>query len=88
MNTGVIGGFHRPEGWPVARFVVPAGSGIGLAIHAALAAVVIAFAVVQCARGFRHWRGDLGGGRPSAIFCAAVAAGAFFSAIELVSAVY
>lgn len=79
---------HRPEGWPVARFVVPAGSGIGLAIHVALAAVVVAIGVVQCIRGLRHWRGELGGGVPSAIVCAVVAAGAFFSAIELVSAVY
>ncbi len=88
LGTGLLMQLaHRPEGWPVARFVFQPASGAALAMHGGLAAVVFAIGVTYCRRGLRHWRGDLGGGAPSAIFSAVVAAVAFFCAIELLSAV-
>ena len=90
LGTGLLMQLvHRPEGWPIARFVVgPSSTGI-LAIQGGLAlvALVIGGSYVS-ARHPSLARRYLSGGHPSAIVCAAVAAGAFFAAIELLSAAY
>ena len=77
---------HRPEGWPVARFVLQPGQTMEVALHVILAILVVAIGATYSWRGVRHWRGDLSGGHATAIVNALVAAGAFFSAIELMSA--
>jgi tRNA A-37 threonylcarbamoyl transferase component Bud32 len=78
---------HRTEGWPLARFAFTPSPAVAIGIHAALGLAAVAGALTYAWRGVRHWRGDLAGGAPSAIFNALVAAGAFFAAIEVVSAV-
>ena len=89
LGTGLLMQLaHRPEGWPIANFAVGPQAGLKLAIHVGLALIASAVGITYCRRGVRHWRGELGGGPPSAIISAAVAAGAFFSAIELASSVY
>lgn len=89
LGTGLLMQLvHRPEGWAIARFLVgPSQTGI-LAIQGGLALVAMLVGGNYFWRGIRHWRGDLSGGPPNAIVCAVVAAGAFFAAIELVSAAY
>jgi serine/threonine-protein kinase len=77
---------HRPEGWPVARFVLGSGQTMEVALHGFLALLAVAIGAVNAWRGVRHWKGDLAGGPPNAIFNAVVATVAFFSAVELVSA--
>jgi serine/threonine-protein kinase len=89
LGTGLLMRLvHRPEGWPVARFAIAASEGLALGLHAVLALGALGVGVAYFRRGLNHWRGDLGGGPPGAIISALVAAGAFFCAIELVSAVY
>ena len=78
---------HRPEGWPLARFLLGPGQTVETALHAFLATVTLAMGGVNAWRGMRHWKGDLEGGPPHAIFNAVVATVAFFSAVELISAV-
>lgn len=88
LGTGLLMQLvHRPEGWGVAQFVLGPGHGGALAIHYGLGLVAVAIGFTYCWRGVRHWRGDLAGGPPSAIIHAVIAAGAFFCAIEIVSAV-
>jgi eukaryotic-like serine/threonine-protein kinase len=89
LGTGLLMQLvHRSEGWAVARFLVgPSQSGV-LAIQGGLALFAVLIGGNYFWRGLRHWRGDLSGGPPNAIVCAVVAAGAFFAAIELVSAAY
>lgn len=79
---------HRPEGWPIVQFMLGPTSGMAVPIHSAIALLAVALGVTFARRGVLHWRGDLSGGHPSAIVNAVVAAGAFFAAIELASAVY
>jgi hypothetical protein len=78
---------HRPDGWPVAQFLLAPAPPVALVFHAGFALVGLAIAVTACRRGVLHWRGDLAGGPPSAIVNAAIAGCAFFGAIELMSAV-
>ena len=78
---------HRTEGWPLARFAFTPSPSVELGIHGALGLAAVAGGLAYAWRGVRHWRGDLAGGPPSAIFNGLIAAGAFFAAIELVSAV-
>jgi serine/threonine protein kinase len=78
---------HRSEGWPLARFVVGNQPTVEAVLHFAFAILAVIAGGTSCYRGVRHWRGELAGGPPNAIVSAALAAGAFFSAIELVSAV-
>ena len=78
---------HRPEGWPIARFAFAPSQAVAIALHGALGLAAVAVGLTYGWRGVRHWRGDLAGGAPSAIFNAMIAAGAFFAAIEIVSAV-
>jgi serine/threonine-protein kinase len=89
LGTGLLMQLvHRPEGWAIAQFVFgPAQGGAALAVHGGLGLVSIAIGLTYCWRGVRHWRGDLAGGPPSAIVNAVIAAGAFFCAIEIVSAI-
>lgn len=88
LGTGLLMRLaHRPEGWPVAQFIFAAEATIALAFHCVFALLAAAIGVTFCRRGVLHWRGDLAGGPPSAIVNAVLAGGAFFSAIELVSAV-
>ena len=88
LGTGLLMQLaHRPEGWPVAHFAFAPPQGIALALHAVLALGALGTGVTFCRQGVRHWRGDLSGGPPAAIFNALLAAGAFFCAIELASAV-
>jgi hypothetical protein len=56
-------------------------------VHAAIGLALVAIGLTYAWRGVRHWRGDLAGGSSGAIFNAVIAAGAFFAAIEIVSAV-
>ncbi len=79
---------HRPEGWPIARFAFTPSPAVATGVHGALGLAVVGVGLAYGWRGVRHWRGDLAGGPPSAIFNAMIAAGAFFAAIEIVSAVY
>lgn len=89
LGTGLLMQLvHRPEGWPVARFVFAPSPAIALGFHAVFALLAAGIGVTFCRRGVLHWRGDLAGGPPSAIVNAVVAAGAFFSAVEIASAVY
>jgi serine/threonine protein kinase len=88
---GVVGALmqlaHRPEGWPIVSFLgAPPSLATPLQIFFGVAAVAIGATYAR--RGVRHWRGDLAGGPPSAIIGALVAAGAFFSAVELISAAW
>ena len=88
LGTGLLMQLaHRPEGWPVGSFLIgPSGTGT-LVLHGGLALVALVAGGSSFWRGMRHWRGDSSGGTPSAIVNALVAAGAFFAAIELISAV-
>ena len=88
LGTGLLMQLaHRPEGWPVGSFLIgPSGTGT-LVLHGGLALVALVFGGSSFRRGIRHWHGDASGGTPSAILNALVAAGAFFTAIELISAV-
>ena len=79
---------HRPEGWPVARFVLGSDRMLELSLHAFLALLVFVLGATFCWRGVRYWRGELEGGPPNAIINGIVAAVAFFCVIELVSAVF
>jgi hypothetical protein len=89
LGTGLLMQLaHRPEGWPVARFAFGPSADVALAVHGALALAALAIGLTYGWRGVRHWRGDLGGGPPNAIVNAAIAGGAFFSAIEILCAVY
>ncbi|CAN5924502.1 hypothetical protein BH11MYX4_BH11MYX4_40700 [soil metagenome] len=78
---------HRPEGWPVAHFVLHPGQALETALHGFLALLALVVGGANAWRGVRHWRGDLDGGSSHAVFNALVAAGAFFCAVELLSAV-
>lgn len=88
-TTAVITTFaHQPGGWPIIRFALgpdPLLNTIGQGLFA-----VGAFGVTvrSMMRSVAHWRGDLGGGRPSAIFNAIVGGGFFFAAIELARAAF
>lgn len=98
MALGVIGvvliaGFgvlmktvHRPEGWAVIGFLIQPSATVNLLAQGALALVPGAVGISYTRRAFKHWRGELGGGIPNAIINALVASGAFFAAVELVSA--
>ncbi|MBS2015566.1 MAG: protein kinase [Deltaproteobacteria bacterium] len=80
---------HRPEGWPLGKFVAgTTDATLLLAINGGLGLVALAIAVTYALRGHKHWRGELGGGASTAVVNAIVAGGAFFCAIELVSAMY
>ncbi|MDB5221092.1 MAG: hypothetical protein JWO86_9019 [Myxococcaceae bacterium] len=79
---------HRPEGWPIAHFAFAPSPTVAIGVHAAMGLAIVAVGLTYGWRGVRHWRGELAGGPPSAIFNAVIAAGAFFAAIEIVSAVY
>jgi serine/threonine protein kinase len=79
---------HRTEGWPIAHFTFAPSASVAVGVHGALGLAVVAVGITYLWRGVRHWRGDLAGGPPSAIVNAMIAAGAFFAAIEIVSAVY
>jgi eukaryotic-like serine/threonine-protein kinase len=88
LGTGLLMQLaHRPEGWPLAQFVLGPASSATLVLHAGFALVAVGLGLTLCRRGVLHWRGDLAGGHPSAIVNAVIASGAFFSAIELASAV-
>ncbi len=89
LGTGLLMQLaHRPEGWPLARFLVGPSAAGALVIHGGLAVIALVVGASYFWRGIRHWRGDLSGGPPNAIVNAVVAAGAFFAAIELFSAAY
>ena len=79
---------HRPEGWPIARFAFAPSQGVAVGAQGAMGLAVVAVGLTYAWRGVRHWRGELAGGPPSAIFNAVIAAGAFFAAIEIMSAIY
>lgn len=81
---------HRPEGWPLGKLVLGGSpqDPLLLAINGGLGLVAIAFAITYALRGHKHWRGDLAGGPSTAVVHAAIAGGAFFCAIELLSAMY
>ncbi len=79
---------HRPEGWPLAQFLLGPGSGMAAPIQGVLGAATVGIGAVYARRGVRIWRGDLAGGPPSAILSALLAAGIFFAAVELVSAAW
>jgi hypothetical protein len=79
---------HRPEGWPIAHFAFAPSQGVAIGAHSAMGLAVVAVGLTYAWRGVRHWSGELAGGSPSAIFHAMIAAGAFFAAIEIVSAIY
>ena len=89
LGTGLLMQLaHRPEGWPLARFLMgPSPTGV-LVLNGGLALVALVLGGSYFWRGVRHWRGDLSGGPPNAIMNALVAAGAFFAAIELIAATY
>jgi serine/threonine protein kinase len=88
LGTGLLMQLaHRPEGWPIARFAFAPSSGVALAVHGALGFAVLCLGLTYGWRGVHHWRGDLAGGPPGAIVNAIVAGAAFFSAIEIMSAV-
>jgi len=78
---------HRPDGWPIVRFMLGPSQTLEAVLQGFLALVLAMAGGGNAWRGVRHWKGDLEGGPPHAIFNAVVAAGAFFGAIELVSAV-
>jgi len=78
---------HRPDGWPVARFAFAPSEGVATVVHAVIGLAFVAIGLTYGWRGVRHWRGDLAGGSSGAIFNAVIASGAFFAAIEIVSAV-
>lgn len=77
---------HRPEGWAVIGFLIQPSATVNLLAQGALALVPGAVGISYTRRAFKHWRGELGGGIPNAIINALVASGAFFAAVELVSA--
>ncbi len=81
---------HRVEGWPLGKFVIGGEKSDvpQMAVNGGLALVAFAISITYALRGHRHWRGELGGGPPNAVVSAVVAGGAFFCAIELVSAMY
>jgi len=78
---------HRPEGWPIARFALASPPPITMAVHGGLGLIAIGLGITYCRRAFKHWKGELGGGPPNAIINALVAAGSFFCAIEILSAI-
>jgi hypothetical protein len=79
---------HRSEGWPLATFLLGPGTGVAGAIQVGLGLVVGAIGVTYANRGVKHWRGQLAGGIPSALFGAVIASAALFCAVELVSAAW
>ncbi|HEY8080149.1 MAG TPA: protein kinase [Labilithrix sp.] len=79
---------HRPEGWPLAAFLLGAGSGMIAPIQGVLGVMTFGIGAIYARRGVKYWRGDLHGGPPSSILSALVAAGVFFAAVELVSAAW
>lgn len=78
---------HRPEGWPIAHFLIKADGLSAVIIHGLIALVAIVVGGAQAKRGFSHWRGELGGGPANAVVCAIISGVAFFAAVELISAV-
>ena len=87
LGTGLLMQLaHRPDGWPLARFLMGPSSTGALVLQGGLGLVALVIGGSYFWRGIRHWRGDLSGGPPNAIVNAVVAAGAFFAAIELFSA--
>lgn len=78
---------HRPEGWPVAQFLIKADGVSAVIIHGLIALVAIVLGGAQAKRGFSHWRGELGGGPANAVVCAIISGVSFFAAVELISAV-
>ncbi len=82
----LMGVLHRPEGWPIAHFLLGPGQTLETPLHLFLALVCVALAGVNAWRGVRHWKGDLDGGPSHGIFNAAVATVALFSAVEVFSA--
>ena len=82
----LMGVLHRPEGWPIARFLLGPEQTLETPLHVFLAVVGVVGAGVNAWRGVRHWKGDLDGGPSHAIFNAAVAAVALFGAVEVFSA--
>ena len=79
---------HRPEGWPIAHFAFAPSRGVTMGVHGVMGLAAVAIGLTYGWRGVRHWRGELAGGASSALFNALIAAGAFFAAIEIVSALH
>jgi len=79
---------HRSEGWPIIAFLAKPAAPVAAAIQLGLGGVAGAIGVTYARRGYRHWRGELSGGIPSALFGAVIAVAALFAAIELISAAW
>lgn len=79
---------HRPDGWPLVRFLIGPGSSLNTPVQGALCLLALAIAGTYTRNGHRHWRGDLGGGRSSAVIHAVIAGALAFAAVELGTAAF
>jgi serine/threonine-protein kinase len=77
---------HRGEGWPMAQFLFAPSATVATVFHGLFALLGVALGLSACRRGVLHWRHELAGGPAGALLNALVASGAFFAAIELVTA--
>ncbi len=89
MTTAVITTFaHRPDGWPIIKFSIGPDPLLNMIGQGLFAVCAFAVTVRSLMRSVAHWKGDLAGGRSSAIFSAVVGGGFFFAAIELARAAF
>jgi eukaryotic-like serine/threonine-protein kinase len=87
--TAMLSAFlRRPEGLPVLTWVTQATPTTALVVHAALALVCLIAALRTIWGGVKQWRGEVEGGRSSAIVRGAFGGAIFFVAIELARAAF
>ncbi len=78
--------FHRPDGWPVARFFAAATGTFNLVAQGAMAVAAALVGGSRVKHAVRQWEGDEAGGVRGALVTSAIAAAAFFCAVELARA--
>ncbi len=73
----------RAEGWPILAVLMKPTPTMSLLVQGGLAACALAIGGSAVRTGAKAWRGDIAGGKPSALFQAALAGALFFAAQEL-----
>lgn len=79
---------HQPDGWQLLALITKPTPTMLLLVQGGIGLALLLLAGRFAIAGVKKWRGDLGGGRPGAVFNALLAGGAFFAAIELARAAW